>query len=39
VKWPLGAALATLYVAVVALMVAGALLAQRSVERRWAGAR
>jgi ABC-type spermidine/putrescine transport system permease subunit I len=38
VKWPLGAALATVYVAFIALMVAGALLIQRNAERRWGGA-
>lgn len=37
VQWPLGAALATLYVAAVALMVAAALSLKRSTERRWAG--
>ena len=35
VKWPLGAALATVYVALVALMVAGGMLIQRSAEQRW----
>jgi ABC-type spermidine/putrescine transport system permease subunit I len=38
VKWPLGAALATVYVAFITLMVAGALLIQRNAERRWGGA-
>lgn len=37
VKWPLGAALATVYVAFIALMVAGALLIQRNAQRRWGG--
>ena len=35
VKWPLGAALATVYVGVITLMVAGGLLVQRKAERRW----
>ena len=35
VKWPLGAALATVYVAVITAMVAIGLLAQRRAERRW----
>jgi ABC-type spermidine/putrescine transport system permease subunit I len=35
VRWPLGAALATLYVAAIAMMVAAALLLQRNAERRW----
>lgn len=38
VKWPLGAALATVYVAFITLMVAGGLLIQRKAERRWGGA-
>lgn len=38
VKWPLGAALATLYVAFITLLVAGALLIQRKAERRWGAA-
>lgn len=38
VKWPLGAALATVYVAFITLMVAGALLIQRHAQRRWGGA-
>jgi ABC-type spermidine/putrescine transport system permease subunit I len=38
VKWPLGAALATVYVAFITLMVAGALLIQQKAERRWGGA-
>jgi len=35
VNWPLGAALATVYVAFVTLLVAGGLLIQRNAERRW----
>ena len=38
VQWPLGAALATVYVAFITLMVAGALLIQRNAQRRWGGA-
>jgi len=38
VKWPLGAALATVYVALITVMVAGGLLIQRNAERRWEGA-
>lgn len=38
VKWPLGAALATVYVAFITLMVAAGLLIQRHAERRWGGA-
>ncbi len=38
VKWPLGAALATVYVGVITLMVAGGLLVQRKAERRWGAA-
>ena len=38
VKWPLGAALATVYVAFITLMVAGALTIQRHAQRRWGGA-
>ena len=38
VKWPLGAALATVYVALITVMVAGGLLIQRNAERRWGGA-
>ena len=38
VNWPLGAALATVYVAFITLMVAGALLVQRHAQRRWGGA-
>jgi ABC-type spermidine/putrescine transport system permease subunit I len=38
VKWPLGAALATVYVGFITLMVGGALWIQRRAERRWGGA-
>lgn len=38
VKWPLGASLATVYVAFITLMVGGALWIQRNAERRWGGA-
>lgn len=38
IKWPLGAALATVYVAFITLMVAAGLLIQRKAERRWGGA-
>ena len=38
VNWPLGAALATAYVAAVAVMVAGGLVIQRRAEARWTGA-
>lgn len=38
VNWPLGAALGTLYVAFVTLLVACALLIQRKAERRWGAA-
>jgi ABC-type spermidine/putrescine transport system permease subunit I len=37
VNWPLGAALATAYVAAITGMVAGGLLIQRHAERRWGG--
>ena len=37
VNWPLGAALATAYVAAITGMVAGGLLIQRRAERRWGG--
>jgi ABC-type spermidine/putrescine transport system permease subunit I len=38
VDWPLGAALATVYVAFVTLMIAAALLVQRKAEGRWGAA-
>jgi ABC-type spermidine/putrescine transport system permease subunit I len=38
VKWPLGAALATVYVAFITLMVGAAMSIQRGAERRWGGA-
>jgi ABC-type spermidine/putrescine transport system permease subunit I len=38
VKWPLGAALATVYVGFITLMVGGALWIQRRAESRWGGA-
>lgn len=37
VRWPSGAALATIYVAFITVMVAGALLIQNRAERRWGG--
>jgi ABC-type spermidine/putrescine transport system permease subunit I len=37
VNWPLGAALATAYVAAITGMVTGGLLIQRRAERRWGG--
>lgn len=38
VKWPLGAALATVYVAFITVMVAAAMSIQRRAERRWGAA-
>lgn len=38
VNWPLGAALATVYVACITAMIAAALFMQRKAERRWSAA-
>jgi len=38
VKWPLGATLATVYVAFITIMVGAAMSIQRSAERRWGAA-